>query len=289
MLIKPMPTEMVYQITHEEQRKILKNHFNLLYITLGESQLIPEAAFEQTNGIQRCLSGIPVPFHNAVLGCPKESLWNSCIEEQIHYFNEANMPFVWYVDEESSFEFKEKLLAHGFQDGGVFRGVIGILDKSFSSAQAPKGCTLELVKDEVTMNEFNELVCSTFGFEGTSKGLFKQAMWDAINSDQHPMFHWIAKKDGKVVSALSTLIHGNVVSFWNGASLPEVRRQGISTALRHLALEDAISKGCNIGISYLMSEGLAFGICSKLGYQTRWHFRVFLSPPKQNSIKDAQS
>lgn len=68
------------------------------------------------------------------------------------------------------------------------------------------------------------------------------------------------------------------MSFWNGASLPEIRRQGLSTALRYFALRDAISKGCCFGASYLMSDGLAFGICSKLGYQTKWRFNAFLAP-----------
>jgi hypothetical protein len=252
-----------------------QNHFNLFYLILAENKLIPEAVFEERDGIQRCLSGIPIPFHNAVIGCPEN--WDESIAEQIRFFNAAKMPFVWYLDEESNAEFKKKLLERGFQDGGVFRGVIGNLDKPLPHPEVPRDCVLELV-DESSMDEFTDLVCRTFGFQGVCQDLYRKVLWEATKNRRHPMFHWLARKEGRAVSALSTLIEGELVSFWNGATLPEIRRQGFSTALRYLALREAISKGCRMGSSYLMSEGLAFGICSKLGYQTKWRFNVFLSP-----------
>lgn len=255
MFTEPVSTEIVYQISDEEQRKVLKDHFNFLFIILSENQLVPHAVFEEKDGIQRCLSGIPVPFHNAVIGCPENGNWDETISEQIRFFNEAKMPFVWYLDEESNSEFKKKLLDYGFLDGGIFKGVIGNLDKPIPNPEVPSDCVLELVENESAMDEFNNLVCAVFGIQGVSKDMYKKIMWEATKNKHHPMFHWLARKEGKAVSALSTLIEGNVVSFWNGASLPEIRRQGLSTALRRLALQDAVSKGCQIGTSYLMSEG----------------------------------
>ncbi len=278
MFTEPVSTEIICQVSNEDQRQILQEHFNLLYLMLTENHFVPNAAFETIKGVRRCLSGIPVPYHNAVFGCPENTNWDECIDEQLSFFNEAKMPFVWYLNEEVSPEFKQKLLAHGFQDGGIFRGVIGALDKPIPSPEIPDDCVLELVQDEAAMEEFNELVCATFGIDGESRGMYKTVLWNATKTTDSTMFHWIARKQGKAVSALSTLIEGDVVSFWNGASIPEIRRQGLSTALRCLALKDATSRGCRLGVSYLMAEGLAFGICSKLGYQTKWRFNVFVSP-----------
>ena len=42
-------------------------------------------------------------------------------------------------------------------------------------------------------------------------------------------------------------------------------------------IKDAVSLGCHKGASYLMSAGLAYGICEKLGFETKWRFNVFLS------------
>ena|SRR3990167_2648965 len=124
------------------------------------------------------------------------------------------------------------------------------------------------------MSEWTDLVCTVFGIEKI-KSEYEKVMWDAAL--QSKMFHWVVRKEGKVVSAVSTLIEGDAVSFWNGASLPEIRRQGLSTALRRFALQHAVARGCRVGTSYLMSEGLAYGICRQLGYETKWRFNVFLS------------
>ncbi len=273
MFIEPPSTEIVYQISEEKQRQILKDHFTVFYVALAESKLVPGAAVEEKDGVFRAFSGIVLPYHNAVLGEPKEEIWDQCIDEQLAYFGKAKVPFVWYLDEDADPKLMQRLLDRGFQDGGIFRGVLGVLDKPIPEPKVPEGLTLELVETESALEEFNELVCNTFGLLGESNGMVKQFLKEAG-------YHWLARKEGRPVSALTTLIEGDVVSFWNGASLAEIRRQGVSTALRHLALKDAISKGCHFGASYLMSEGLAYGICTKLGYQTKWRFRVFISPPQ---------
>ena len=90
------------------------------------------------------------------------------------------------------------------------------------------------------------------------------------------LFTWAAKKDGKVVSCLTTLIDGGLVSFWNGATQEQYRRQGLSTNLRKTALNHAVTKGCHTGSSYLMAEAMALGICKSLGYQSKWQFEVYL-------------
>lgn len=279
MTIEPISTELVCQVDAKEDSQILQEHFKLVYSTFAESKIIPNAAYEEVNGgITRCLSGCELAYMNAVINLPIGVNWDTCIEEQLKFFKDAQMPFVWFLDENSSTEFKQKLLDYGFQDGGIFRGVIGNLDRPVTIPEIPNDCELQLVKDEVALDEFNDVVCSVFGMEGACKESFKQLLREGANRSENSICHWVARKQGKVVSAVSTLIENEMVSFWNGASLPEIRRQGLSTALRRFALNDAISKGCRMGSSYLMSEGLAFGICSKLGYQTKWRFNVFLSP-----------
>jgi GNAT superfamily N-acetyltransferase len=134
------------------------------------------------------------------------------------------------------------------------------------------------VHDPAALTEFNELVCATFGFAEQDRSRHQQFLWEAMQTTPPLMYHWIARKGTQVVAALSTLVDGTLVSFWNGATLPEERKKGLSTALRHLALKHAIACGCTYGASYLMSDGMALGICSKLGFQTQWRFEAFLSP-----------
>lgn len=231
---------------------MIKEHFVLLYTILN-------ATVTTSDGATNYLSHIPVPYYNAVFGTPNN---DECIQKQIAYFQKEKMPFVWYLDEGSPA--KQKLLDHGFQDAGIFQGVMGPLHDIPASE-----IDYELVKDESALDEFTDIVCSVFEIEAKAdlKRIFSQAK---------NMCHWLARKDGRAVSTLSTLIDGEMVSFWNGATLPEYRKQGLSTALRHIALRDAISKGCKTGASYLMSEGMALGICTKLGFEPKWRFHVLV-------------
>jgi hypothetical protein len=194
------------------------------------------------------------------------------------YFQTAKLPFVWYVDENGNQELKQRLIQHGFENEGVFQGVIGFLNHPMSATEIPNDCTLELVQDEKTLDEFNELVSATFGINGPNKDLFKTVLSQKANNAEPKMFHWIARKQGKVVAALSTLIEGHIVSLWNGATSFENRRSGLCTALSCLAIQDAMSRGCEIGISYLMSDALAMGISQQLGGEIQWRFNIFLAP-----------
>lgn len=284
MFIEPVSTEIACQVSSQDHRHILQGHFEQFYRFLADNKFIPNASFiEVKRNVQRCLSGIPVSYNNAVFGRP-ETDWDSCIENQLRYFNEAQMPFVWFLDEEVSPNFKQKLLDRSFHNEGVYRGVIGILDKEILTAEIPEGYEFKLVTDEETMKEFNEVVCMTFGIDKVGKEAYDQFLWNASKNPINQMYHWVARKDGKVVSTLSTYIDKDVVSYWNAAPRLECRRQGINTALLHFALRDAIAKGCHIGTSYLMSDGLAFAICSKLGYQTMWRFNVFVAPSHEKIV-----
>jgi len=272
-------TEHVYQVSDEQQLQLLKKHFNYIYHLVVDYQYVPHACHQKMGALERYFSGLPTINFNAVMGSlkdPKE--YDARIKEELKFF--GSIPFFWYVEENASPEFKEALKKHGFVDAGIFRGVMGPLNTPIASTPVPEGCILEMVQDEKAMEEFNDLVCQTFSIESPTKEAYKKILWDVTQEKDRQWYHWIARKEGKVVSAVSTMIQDGIVSFWNGASIPELRKQGLSTALRRFSLQHAIQKGARLGSSYLMSEGLAFGICSKLGYKTKWRFHAFVSPTK---------
>lgn len=277
--------ELPMSSSNDAKIRILKNHLFLFYRLMAENNPILDAKFEKIGDLHRCLSGISMPYNNPVIGLPRiRSHWEPIIKEQLDYFSRVGMPFVWLIDANEGDEFKKTLIEYGFKDAGTLQGVMGDLKSAFPIVEMPNGFKSEMVKDLHTLEQFNDLVSPTFGVHGTAKEIYKQFLWENANGVKPAMFHWITRKDGRVVSTLTTLIEGDVVSFWNSATLPEYRRQGLSTALLCLALNDAISKGCRIGISYIMAEGLAYGICKKLGYQTEWQFQAFIAPMQLGSL-----
>ncbi len=283
MFIEPAATEMVYQIPDEESRyegslALLKEHFSFSYSVLAECHVVPDAALEQIEEIYRCYSGIPECYNNAVWGVPHKKHEEDCVEEQLEFFKSKNRPFLWFLDKDSNPRLEKALLAHDFQDGGVFQGVIGSLENREFSCEVPEGITLELVEDEASLDAFYEVLSYTFCMQAESKKLYKEALWKLTDPDNRKMYHWLARKNGEAVATLSTLIENDIVSIWNGAALPEVRLQGVSTALLYFALKDALSKGCHTGASYIMTPGLAHAVCQKLGFETKWRFQVYISP-----------
>lgn len=153
--------------------------------------------------------------------------------------------------------------------------MVSRLDHLFMT-ELRSGCVVELVQNQSLMQEFASLICPIFGITGNAADQYEQALWK-----EPRVYNWVLKKDGKVISALSTFIDGFVVSVWNVATDPAFRRQGYSTELWKEALNQAILKGCRISMTYLISEGMAFGICKGLGYETKWQFHAYLCPQEE--------
>ena len=235
----------------------LKNHFIDFYRVLSKQQ-----QEKLTYGINRFITEIPLHYHNVLIGVPQNNE-DKCIEEQLEFFKEKRLPFAWYYDTEDP-SFKQKLLKHGFQDIGIFQGMAGPLNKPLVPEMA--------VEETKRLEEFNEVVCTVFDFKGKGKELFKKAL------EESPLQHYQLRKEGKVVSVLSTYRNNGMVSFWNGATLPEMRRRGFNTALRKWALNEAMKEGCTTGSSFIQSDAMSYGINTRLGYKTGWKFQVLFSP-----------
>lgn len=238
----------------------VKNHFHTFYRVLSKQQ-------SQFKGIDRYVTGIPIPYHNVLIGMPEGDV-DDCIEEQLQFFQKSGLPFAWYFDADNE-PFKQKLLNYHFQDIGVFTGMFGPLNQLFESPDLD----IEQVGTN-GMDEFNDVICTVFGFTGKGKELFKKALIES------PMKHWMLRKNGKGVSVLSTLQEKGMVSIWNEATLPEERRQGNSSHLCKRALNEAMKEGCNTGASYIQSDAMAYGIHSRLGYKPQWNFHVLFSPER---------
>ena len=73
---------------------MLKDHFNGVFSSFGESEMI--------DGLQQHVSRIPYPFLNAVLGtCEEEA-----IEKRVEYFHEIGIPF----DENNGIVYSHRLI-----------------------------------------------------------------------------------------------------------------------------------------------------------------------------------
>lgn len=262
-----------------DQKQALRVNFNHMFELIGQMKLAPGAVYETHKGVRRCVSGIPIMFNNAVLNVDGwKGDWDQCVDEQLEWFGHHKMPFSWFIDENSNPALEETLRRRGFHDIGVLQGVVGDLDASKLSFEQPAGYAIERILDESSVKEFTNLVCDVFNLAPTGRDLFAKSGFLASQGNPAPIEHWVAKQNSKIVAGISTLFYQNTVSFWNGATVTEYRRQGLSTALRCTALQNGLKRGAQMGASYLMPEAMALGICRKLGYETKWRFQAFVAP-----------
>jgi hypothetical protein len=259
---------------HQQAVQLLQEHFKYQYSRILSSKLAPSAKMEEKDGVLTVITGVPYAFLNTVSGYPKDN-HETFIADKKTEFKNLGLPFAWFIDENHGADFKQKLLRLGFQDAGVFQGVIGKLDKKLEPAVLNSEYQIEQLTSPEGINDFNEFVCCHFGLQSPAKEMYGKILYNEASGTNATMAHWCIRRDKEIVSGVSTLIQGDMVSFWNGATAVPLRRSGLSTALRKAALAAAIDKGCSVGASYLMSEGLALGICRKLGYEPRWRFNVY--------------
>lgn len=256
--------------SHSSPRSVVASHFVSFYKTLSESSQYPYKSFVQVGNLSTVTSSSSLYYNNAVIDRVIEdnSTWDQCIQKQCDHYASLGVRFVWYVDVEVNPAFYEQITMRGFQDVGVFQGVMGNLGK-LPQLNMADHCTLVCVETDEQMQHYNKLTSTVFGSDSIEIPLL-----------QSNTYHFLAYVDNKPVSAVSLYIEGDLVSFWNGVTLLEYRKKGLSTALRCYALQLATSKGCTTGISYLMATSGAVGICKKiLGYETHWEYRTFVSPP----------
>lgn len=265
--------------TDPQLRQILINHLLYFYRYMPEKKLVPNAAYEKIGSVHRSLCGIPFPFHNILYGVPDQpSRYDAFIADQTAYFKQASQPFVWYVNADEHPDFQARLLNKGFVSPGTLQGVIKEFDKPIVHAEIPEGFKMERAVDKQAIDEFTHLICDTFGMVDAARPLFGKVMVEDAQGSKPLLNHWIMRHHGEIVAGVTTLVKDDLVSFWNGATKPEFRKRGLSTALRRNALQDAIKNGTKFGISYLMAEAMAYGICQKLGYESKWKFKAFIAP-----------
>ncbi|MBS0619961.1 MAG: GNAT family N-acetyltransferase [Verrucomicrobia bacterium] len=224
----------------------------------------------------RAYSGYPYAFHNVVMGDPED---DALVEQQISYFNQAQVPFVWYLDAPADEKSRKRLLDHGLNPIGLFRGMLFSLDPHHPEPNIAEGCSIECVKDEEGIRAFNDLTCHIFGVDEAAKKFRVTFLKNALQNSEPNMALYLAKKEGRTVSALSTLVDRNIISLWGAATLPEMRRMGLSIALTDIAVRDAAAKGHRIGAAYLTADAMALGNLSRLGASTKWQFDVFVHSP----------
>lgn len=88
--------------------------------------------------------------------------------------------------------------------------------------------------------------------------------------------HFMAYLNGVPVGTATPSVAPSSVGIWNLATLPEHWKHSIGGALVHAALVEAKKRQYGQVMTILMPKGLAWGIFTKLGFQTVCEFPFYI-------------
>lgn len=237
-------------------------HSRALDDKMAALQLRPGAFCTGTTGY----TGIPHADFNWVLG-------PGSIAETTAFFAARLVPFSWYMTvREPRDPFCEELTAAGFALVGTVRGLGGPL--VVEQRSIPKELSDYTFERATDIDGFTKLAGLIFNIEGVALELFKQA--NQKLQEQGYFRHWVAKNQrGDTVSILTAFMDGDIVSFWNGATIEDERRKGLNQTLAAVAALDAKRERCTRMITYMSDPAIATRYCEKAGLQELWTYDVF--------------
>lgn len=247
----------------------LYDHWDSFYQYIRNYCQNPRIKYKE-NGSKCIYTGIDFPFLNAVYSTDAElENIDTHIADNIEFFKGS--PFAWYVNE-NEVKLEKKLQEFGFTTPGSFYGMSG--SKKSNKSISDKNINVELVKNEEMLNVFQEIIKESFVFSDVVAHDYRSLMSDL--QWQGKIKNYIAYYKGMPCATLSTVERANTLSFWNGATREEFRRNGLCSFMA----QNIMHLDCNANIStyltYLMSDAMAMWICKNFGLNRQWSFKPYI-------------
>jgi ribosomal protein S18 acetylase RimI-like enzyme len=216
-----------------------------------------------------------LPFHLAN-GIVRASFPESAMEERLKQFTAYHVPIAWLVGPSTR---PASLGIYLEQHGWMHEDAPGMaldlqsLDKLSSS---PSQLTIIHVNNEEQLKTWLRVM--TVGSEIPEEGLHLLLdVLDKRGMQVDPAIHYyLGMRDDRPVATSLLYSGGGVAGIYNVATLPEVRRQGIGTALTVAPLLYARTLGYRIGV--LQASPMGLNLYRRLGFREYCTFQAYFSP-----------
>ena len=220
-------------------------------------------------------SGLPFHLANGIVSAsfPKEHS-EEVLDERLRQLAAKQVPMAWLVGPSTRpVDLGSRLQSRGWVLGDVAPGMaveLQILDESFSS---PPSLTIEHMHNAESLRRWLRVM--TVGSEIPEAGfalLLELVSRHGFTSDPsvHYYLGWL---EDKPVATSLLFLGGGVAGIYNVATLPDVRRQGIGSALTLAPLLQARTWGYGIGT--LQSSPIGLHLYQRLGFQEYCTFQAY--------------
>ncbi len=212
------------------------------------------------------LTGIPHPFLNNIL---RAQLTSSNVEarinETLEYFHSRGIPeFSWWVEPDSRpLDLNKRLVSHGLIFTDEEPGMACELSKLNQVGSTSPAYKIECVQDSAMLRQWVQVAIGGFGLPATCSdtcfNLFAGLGFDL------PLRNYVGFLNGVPVACSQLFLGAGVAGIYWVATLPEVRQQGLGSAITLTPLLEARDMGFTHAI--LHSSEMGFAVYQRIGFR----------------------
>jgi GNAT superfamily N-acetyltransferase len=209
----------------------------------------------------------PIDYHNCVVHADlTEEEADGEIEASLERMRAYRVPGSWHVGPSMRpTNLGERLVAHGFEDGGHDIGMAVDLSTLPEEMPEPENFVVERVRDEAGLAAWVETLGSGFG-EGPVEAKWVGEMYLRLGlNDRGPWRHYLGLWAGEPVATATSFIGAGGVGIYFVFTVESARRKGIGARITHAALREAWDLGYKVGV--LGSSELGYPVYRRLGFE----------------------
>jgi GNAT superfamily N-acetyltransferase len=198
------------------------------------------------------------------------------IDAIVEAYRRRDVPMVWVLHPTARpADLASELEARGLEEAEVVAGMVAGL-AALPDDGPVEGVTVEEVGVE-TAEPFIDLISWRYGLTPDASPTLHSIMRNArFGEPGSPNRSWIARRDGEVLSKVTTHIAGAVAGVYGVATKPEARGLGLARHLTLHALREARAAGATVGA--LHSTPMAVSLYVALGFEPVTDFALYAEP-----------
>jgi hypothetical protein len=169
------------------------------------------------------IGGSPLAYHNCVVRADQA---DDAIAASLALMRSKGVPGSWHVGPSMRpADLGDRLVAHGFADGGPEPGMAVDLDH-LAEVPAPAGVVLERMGDPAGLVPYASVLALGFG-EGEREARWAAEVFDRIGfGDDVPWRHYLGWLDGQPVATASLFFAAGAAGIYFVSTAPDFRRRG---------------------------------------------------------------
>ena len=237
---------------------------------------LPDFEMNDTEKLVWFVTGLPYSYLNYVLLAQyRQDEIDAGIEATLQPFRSRRVPLTWSVGPSTKpTDIGIHLISHGLIPTRTETGMAIDLRKIKENFPAPSGLIIEKVRNEQTLQKWFRAVAASFAYQDTVVDILSD-LYSRLGFNRHRYWQlYTGCVDEKPVGASRLFLGAGVGGIYHVATVPEVRGQGIGTAMTLAPLREARDLGYRIGV--LRAADNALSVYKRIGFKEYCDFHFFI-------------